>query len=115
MLPEETPPSRDEVASYASLGASVPFTSHRLLGARIRQPPDGRGLELVLVNPAQTKGSYITPWRALPDIGAPTLFDLRLWEILSNIKEIHPTCHSVARHVRFLGCHCDLNSNCQKL
>ena len=91
MLPEETPPSRDEVASYASLGASVPFTSHRLLGTRIRQHPDGRGLELVLVNPAQTKGSYITPWRALPDIGAPTLFDLRLWEILSNIKEIHPT------------------------
>lgn len=91
MLPEETPPSRDEVASYASLGASVPFTSHRLLGARIRQHPDGRGLELVLVNPAQTKGSYIMPWRALPDIGAPTLFDLRLWEILSKIREIHPT------------------------
>ena len=31
------------------------------------------------------------PWRALPDIGAPNMFDLRLWEILSALKDIHPT------------------------
>jgi len=31
------------------------------------------------------------PWRALPDIGAPSMFDLRLWEILSALKDIHPT------------------------
>jgi hypothetical protein len=89
--PEEVNSSREEVMSFASLGASVPFTSHRLLGARIRQAADGRGLELILVNPAQTKGSYVMSWRAMPDIGAPTLFDLRLWEVLSTLKEIHPT------------------------
>jgi hypothetical protein len=91
MTPEESKPSSEEVASFALLGASVPFTSHRLLGARIRQGADGRGFELILVNPAQTKGSYVMPWRALPDIGAPTLFDLRLWDILSKLEEFHPT------------------------
>lgn len=84
-------PSRDDVPSFAALGASVPFTSPRLLGARIRQSLDGRGFELILVNPAQTKGTYVVPWRAMPDLGAPSLFDLRLWEILSQLKEIHPT------------------------
>lgn len=91
MQPEEDKSSREEVVSFALLGASVPFTSHRLLGARIRQAADGRGLELILLNPAQTKGSYVMSWRAMPDIGAPTLFDLRLWEVLSTLKEIHPT------------------------
>ncbi|MCA3283390.1 MAG: hypothetical protein ING16_11005 [Roseomonas sp.] len=90
MTREEAQSAREDVASFAALGASVPFTSPRLLGARIRLEPSGRGFELVLVNPAQTKGSYVMPWRALPDIGSPSLFDLRLWEILSQLKEIHP-------------------------
>lgn len=88
---EDVPPGQQDIASFATLGASVPFTSPRLLGARIRQEPSGRGFELILVNPAQTKGSYVMPWRAMPDIGAPTLFDLQLWESLSQLKEIHPT------------------------
>jgi hypothetical protein len=96
MQPEEAKSSLKKVVSFASLGASVPFTSHRLLGARIRQAADGRGLELILVNPAQTKGSYVMSWRAVPDIGAPTLFDLRLWEVLSTLKEVHPT--AIRRH-----------------
>ncbi|MFM7610544.1 MAG: hypothetical protein ACKO9A_16970, partial [Alphaproteobacteria bacterium] len=54
---------RGDVASYALLGAGVPFTSPRLLGARIRQSPDQRGFELVLLNPAQAKGSYILSWK----------------------------------------------------
>jgi hypothetical protein len=82
---------RGDVASYALLGAGVPFTSPRLLGARIRQSPDQRGFELVLLNPAQAKGSYILSWKDLPEIGAPTLYDLRLWEMLSKATEIHPT------------------------
>lgn len=90
-LTDETKPVRDEVASFAALGVSVPFTSPRLLGARIRKDRDGRGLELILVNPAQARGSYVMPWRAMPDVGAPTLFDLRLWERLSHLKEIQPT------------------------
>ncbi|MCA3405835.1 MAG: hypothetical protein INF54_00755 [Roseomonas sp.] len=88
---EEAQSAREDVASFAALGASVPFTSPRLLGARIRLEPNGRGFELILVNPAQTKGTYVMPWRALPDIGAPSLFDLRLWEILSQLKDINPT------------------------
>jgi len=82
---------RGEVASFALLGAGVPFTSPRLLGARIRQLPDQRGFELVLLNPAQSKGSYILSWKDLPEIGAPTLYDLRLWEMLSKSTEIYPT------------------------
>lgn len=89
--PEEAKSARDDVASFIALGASVPFTSSRLLGARIRPDVNGRGFELILANQAQVKGSYVMPWRAMPDIGAPTLFDLRLWEVLSNLKEIHPT------------------------
>jgi hypothetical protein len=94
-LSESTPSDdarrlRNDVPSFTSLGASIPFTSPRLFGARIRQEPNGNGFELILVNPAQTKGSYVLPWRAMPDIGAPTLFDLRLWEIISRLKEIHP-------------------------
>ena len=77
--PEEAKSARDDVASFIALGASVPFTSSRLLGARIRPDVNGRGFELILANQAQVKGSYVMPWRAMPDIGAPTLFDLRLW------------------------------------
>ena len=88
---DEAQSAREDVASFAALGASVPFTSPRLLGARIRLEPSGRGFELILVNPAQTRGSYVMPWRALPDIGAPSMFDLRLWETLSALKDIHPT------------------------
>jgi len=84
-------PAREEVASFAVLGAGVPFTSPRLLGARIRLSPQQRDFELVLINPAQAKGNYIIPWRGLPEVGSPTLFDLRLWETLSKAKEIHPT------------------------
>lgn len=91
MTREEAQSAREDIASFAALGASVPFTSPRLLGARIRLEPNGRGFELILINPAQTKGSYVMPWRALPDIGAPSLFDLRLWETLSKLKDIHPT------------------------
>ncbi|MCA3414225.1 MAG: hypothetical protein INF84_06450 [Roseomonas sp.] len=91
MAREEAQSAREDVASFAALGASVPFTSPRLLGARIRLEPNGRGFELILVNPAQTRGSYVMPWRALPDIGAPSLFDLRLWQTLSQLKDIHPT------------------------
>ncbi len=91
MAREEAQSAREDVASFAALGASVPFTSPRLLGARIRFEPNGRGFELILVNPAQTKGSYVMPWRALPDIGAPSLFDLRLWQTLSQLKDIYPT------------------------
>lgn len=89
--PDQASPMRDEVASFAMLGANVPFTSPRLLGARIRPHPEMRGFELVLINPAQAKGSYIMPWRGLPDMGAPTLYDLRLWEMLSKVTEIYPT------------------------
>jgi hypothetical protein len=88
---DQQTPAREEVASFALLGASVPFTSPRLLGARIRLVPQRHDFELVLINPAQAKGNYIIPWRGLPEIGSPTLFDLRLWETLSKAKEIHPT------------------------
>ncbi|MFN6251250.1 MAG: hypothetical protein ACK4Y5_04085 [Acetobacteraceae bacterium] len=88
---EQTAAPRGDIASYALIGAGVPFTSPRLLGARIRHSPDQRGFELVLLNPAQAKGSYILSWRDLPEIGAPTLYDLRLWEMLSKAPEIHPT------------------------
>ena len=79
------------MASYALLGAGVPFTSPRLLGARIRPSPEQRGPELILLNPAQAKGNYILPWRGLPEVGAPTLYDLRLWELLAKATDIHPT------------------------
>ncbi len=88
---DQQTPVREEVASFAMLGAGVPFTSPRLLGARIRHVPRQRDFDLVLLNPAQAKGNYIIPWRALPEVAAPTLFDLRLWEALSKAKEIHPT------------------------
>jgi hypothetical protein len=44
-----------------------------------------------LLNPAQAKGNYILPWRGLPEVGAPTLYDLRLWELLAKATDIHPT------------------------
>ncbi len=88
---DQLKPVREEVASFAMLGAGVPFTSPRLLGARIRQLPRQRDFELVLLNPAQAKGSYIIPWKGLPEIGSPTLYDVRLWEALSKVTEIHPT------------------------
>ena len=41
-------------------GASVPFTTPMLSGARVR-PADRIGLELLMPNPSGGRGTYIVP------------------------------------------------------
>ncbi len=59
--------------SFAERGASVPFTTPIIVGARVR----GRGgdLELVVPNPSGAKGNYILQWKSLPDVFTLTVHD----------------------------------------
>ena len=59
--------------SFAERGASVPFTTPIIVGARVR----GRGesLELVVPNPSGAKGNYILQWKNLPDVFTLTVHD----------------------------------------
>lgn len=59
--------------SFAERGASVPFTTPIIVGARVR----GRGgdLELIVPNPSGAKGNYILQWKSLPDVFTLTVHD----------------------------------------
>ncbi len=59
--------------SFAERGASVPFTTPIIVGARVR----GRAgdLELVVPNPSGAKGNYILQWKSLPEVFTLTVHD----------------------------------------
>ncbi|MEN9499924.1 MAG: hypothetical protein RIS83_1743 [Pseudomonadota bacterium] len=43
-----------------------------------------------MANPAQGKGNYVLPWQAFEEFGSPTLYDVRLWEVLGKLGDIQP-------------------------
>jgi len=91
-------------STFLERGATVPFTTPFLFGARIR-PTDTRvGPEVVIPNPSGGKGCYIVPWNALPEICALTLHDRRMWQRLSEQSAISPTVvREIARGVAAEG------------
>ena len=79
-----------EPLSFRDRGAAVPFTTPVLLNARIRASRSGRGPEIVVVNPSGGRGAIVLPWKAVPEIYSPTLFDRHLWESLAEAPDISP-------------------------
>ncbi len=74
--------SHPQPATFAERGVAVPFTSPALAGTRVRS--GGSQLELVLANPSGTRGTYVMPWAAVPDMCQPTLHDLHLLAMLDT-------------------------------
>lgn len=88
--------------TFAERGASVPFTTPQLAGARIRMSREGK-LESVLPNPGG-RGFYVGPWRAAGEICQPTAHDARLIDCLGKLSLVLPRMvRGVARAVTAEG------------
>ncbi len=82
-LPSPTAPHQS--ATFEERGASVPFTTPALAGARVRR--DVRhGLALVVPNPAGGRGVYVLSWSGVRDMCQPTLHDTMLHDYISASK-----------------------------
>ncbi len=96
-----SPVASHRSATFEERGASVPFTTPALAGARVRR--DARhGLVLVVSNPAGGRSVYVLPWSAVRDMCHPTLHDGMLYDHLSASrgKPITPgTVRIAARRV----------------
>jgi len=74
--------------SFAERGASVPFTTPIIVGARVRGRHDT--LELVVPNPSGAKGNYILQWKNLPDVFTLTVHDRVLHRAIGEANASTP-------------------------
>lgn len=89
--------------TFLERGASVPFTTPHLSGARARPGPRG-GLEFSVPNPSGGRGVYIVPWEGIFALCRPTLHDSRLIGALSAMRGVTPTAiRSTARTIAAEG------------
>ncbi len=75
--------------TFLERGASVPFTTPHLNGARARPAPRG-GLEFTVANPSGGRGLYIVPWEGVYALCRPTMHDCRLITLLSGMRGVTP-------------------------
>ncbi len=75
--------------TFLERGASVPFITPQLNGARAR-PGSRGGLEFTVPNPSGGKGIYIVPWEGLFTLCRPTVHDCRLISLLSTQRAVTP-------------------------
>ena len=75
--------------TFLERGASVPFTTPALNGARARPGPRG-ALEFTVPNPSGGRGIYIVPWEGVFALCGPTVHDRRLINMLSGIRGVTP-------------------------
>ncbi len=75
--------------TFAERGASVPFTTPIIVGARVR----GRNndLELVVPNPSGAKGNYILQWKSLPEVFTLSVHDRVLHRAIGEAGASNPT------------------------
>ncbi|MCU0886459.1 MAG: hypothetical protein MUF65_01345 [Rubritepida sp.] len=100
---DRIPVERYQPITFLERGVALPCTTPLLLGSRMR-PAERVGFELVIANPGGGQGVYIVPWAALPEICVPTLHDLRLWKILSDLPLLTPSAvREAARAVAVEG------------
>jgi hypothetical protein len=89
-------------ASFAEMGAAVPFTSPELAGARARGCLSAA--VLTVPNPAGTRGVYILDLREVGRYCAATLHDRQLCAVMRALPEITPaTLRLAAREVAASG------------
>ncbi len=76
-------------ATFLERGASAPFTSPILAGARVRASKRV-GLELVVPNPSGGRGSYVLPWTDMAALGRPTVHDGQLTARIAALRNVTP-------------------------
>ena len=84
--------------TFLERGASVPFTTPMLIGARGR-PAERLGLDLIVPNPSGGRGAYILPWTDLRSFCRPTMHDIQLTERIAGLPSLTPGTirHTAAR------------------
>lgn len=75
--------------TFLERGATVPFTTPHLGGARARPGPRGE-LEFTVPNPSGGRGVYIVPWEGVFALCRPTVHDCRLISVLSGMRGVTP-------------------------
>jgi len=75
--------------TFLERGATVPFTTPHLNGARAR-PGSRGGLEFTVPNPSGGRGLYIVPWEGVFALCRPTVHDCRLISVLSGLRGVTP-------------------------
>ncbi|MCC6718152.1 MAG: hypothetical protein IT555_09715 [Acetobacteraceae bacterium] len=89
--------------TFLERGASVPFTTPQLNGARARPGPRG-DLEFTIPNPSGGRGLYIVPWEGVFALCRPTVHDCRLIASLSGLRGVTPmVIRSAARIIAAEG------------
>ena len=81
--------------TFLERGASVPFTTPQLDGARARPGARG-GLEFTVPNPSGGRGIYIVPSEGIFALCRPTMYDSRLVTLLSGMVAVTPTAIRLA-------------------
>ena len=76
--------------TFLERGATVPFTTPHLNGARARPGPRG-DLEFTVPNPSGGRGLYIVPWEGVFALCRPTVHDCRLISTLASLRGVTPT------------------------
>ncbi|MBE7209699.1 MAG: hypothetical protein INR65_01650 [Gluconacetobacter diazotrophicus] len=86
----------------AGHGIAVPFTAPSLSGARVRRGQ--RDLDLLLPNPAGSRGFYVMGWSAVPEVATPSLHDAMLGRALGSLAELGPAAvRGAAREIAAAG------------
>jgi len=75
--------------TFAERGASVPFTTPIIVGARVRGR--NKDLELVVPNPSGAKGNYILQWKNLPDVFTLSVHDRVLHRAIGEALASNPS------------------------
>ncbi len=89
--------------TFAERGAVVAFTTPALTGCRIRRGYK-QGLEILVPNLAQGRGTYVIPAAGLQDVLTLTLHDRLLLTELQDQLQIHPSAvRTVEQRVASMG------------
>ncbi len=89
--------------TFVERGASVPFTTPMLMGARAR-PSDRNGFDLIVPSPSGGKGVYVLPWSGVTDLCRPTLHDERLNRAIAALRLVTPSSiRAAAREIAAEG------------
>ena len=75
--------------TFAERGASVPFTTPIIVGARVRGRD--KDLELVVPNPSGAKGNYILQWKSLPEVFTLSVHDRVLHRAIGEAMASNPS------------------------
>jgi len=93
-------------ATFEERGVTVPFTTPLLSQARLRRDQDDR-FEFLLPNFTAGKGTYVLPWKALPNVMTLTLHDRLLFEEIEQLETHSPeqirTCALTAQATGVCG------------